>query len=522
MLIASCANQVSPSGGPKDAKAPVMNIGESTPSMQTNFKKQKIELAFDEWVRVNRPTQEVIVTPPLQYKPEIYVKGKKVIFNFDDEEILRENATYIINFGKSIVDITEGNETPTEFVFSTGDKIDSLSLNGVVLDPDQKPAKDYLVLLHDNLSDSSIVKNRPFYVTRSDEKGIFKFDFLKSDTFNIFALKDENNNYRYDYTDDQLGFIDKPIITNDSSMQKITLITFLQDKNARVVSKRSSTNRSWVLLNVPAENIAFEFEDLGQFKAIHRKNDSLIVWHSHEDSLQWDLYLSQDQINFDTISITSIPTYQTYIPKVSGPSSRRIEVRRGIGQIKFDIPIQGIDPDFIRFAIDSTAPPLIREISIDSLDTRRINFSMDWQENQEATLLLDSLALASFLGTSNDSIRLSLQKVVPADLGDISLKVHQASDELQYIIQLKQGSDIIGEPLILMGDSTYTHKWLGLKPKEYSMEIIFDRNQNGRWDSGNYENSIQPEKRYTESVEKLRAEWEVEKTIDLSQLANKK
>ena len=141
LLLYSCATPTTPTGGPRDENPPQIDTTLSTPNFQTRFLKQDISLTFNEWVMLEDVFNQVIISPPLQFKPEIYIKKKSVIIKWDERETLRENVTYTFNFGESVKDLTEKN--PAEklrFVFSTGDFIDSLTLSGKVVDAvDGKP-----------------------------------------------------------------------------------------------------------------------------------------------------------------------------------------------------------------------------------------------------------------------------------------------------------------------------------------------------------------------------------------------
>ena len=130
-----CANIVAPTGGVKDSTPPKVIEAKSTKNYQTNFKKQRIELTFDEWIKLEDAFNQVVVSPPLNEPPQVTQYGKKVIFEFGKKEELRENATYTINFGNSVKDLAESNPAnKLRFVFSTGAIIDSLTVRGRVID----------------------------------------------------------------------------------------------------------------------------------------------------------------------------------------------------------------------------------------------------------------------------------------------------------------------------------------------------------------------------------------------------
>ena len=151
-ILFSCATPIAPDGGPKDETPPQVDSIGTTPNFQTNFQKQRIEITFDEWIKLDDVFNEVVVSPPLNKRPQITTKGKTVRVDFDEEEVLREAATYTINFGEAVQDLTESN--PAEdlrFVFSTGDFIDSLEISGTIKDVlTNEPVEGALFMLYDN------------------------------------------------------------------------------------------------------------------------------------------------------------------------------------------------------------------------------------------------------------------------------------------------------------------------------------------------------------------------------------
>ena len=152
-LFFGCANMKSPGGGPKDIYPPIVEESDP-PNYSTYFNSKKITLTFDEFVTVSDVVKEVFISPPLQSSPEIKTKGKSVIISFD--EILLDSTTYSIFFGKAIKDLTEGNPLENyNYVFSTGAKIDSLSIVGEVMDAfELKPREDVLVMLYEDDNDT--------------------------------------------------------------------------------------------------------------------------------------------------------------------------------------------------------------------------------------------------------------------------------------------------------------------------------------------------------------------------------
>ncbi|MFN7331097.1 MAG: Ig-like domain-containing protein, partial [Bacteroidota bacterium] len=140
-LLARCANQTSPTGGPQDKKPPVL-IKSFPKDNQRNFVGKTFELEFDEYVQLKNANEEVLITPSLGKKSKIVAKKNRVIIN--PEKPLQENTTYTINFRDAVQDLNERNPVYNlRLAFSTGPEIDSLKIVGSVneLFKEQPPDK---------------------------------------------------------------------------------------------------------------------------------------------------------------------------------------------------------------------------------------------------------------------------------------------------------------------------------------------------------------------------------------------
>ena len=212
IFVYNCAKVGSPSGGAKDEDPP--KILESDPeNYSTEFSSKKIEITFDEFIQLKSLHSELITSPPLEEIPETKLKGKSLIIELNNE--LKDNTTYTLNFGNAIVDNNEGNPIPNfEYVFSTGDHVDSLSVTGELvnafnLQPEEDPV---YIMLYDNLSDSAPYLEIPAFIGKTGKDGTFALNNIKRDAFKIFALKDANSNLLFDQNSENIAFIDTSLI----------------------------------------------------------------------------------------------------------------------------------------------------------------------------------------------------------------------------------------------------------------------------------------------------------------------
>lgn len=202
-LFPRCANIVPPQGGPRDTIPPEL-ISSNPPLYSTQISPEEINLLFDEYIELRNLQQQLLISPPQKERPDFSHRGKSLIIRLYDE--LLSNTTYTINFGNAIVDLNEANPFRNfEFVFSTGEVIDSLSVSGRVINAKTNaPEENVLVMLYANLQDSVPMLEIPVYASRTDKEGFFRLRHLKADTFKMFALKDVNNNFKYDRPGDEL------------------------------------------------------------------------------------------------------------------------------------------------------------------------------------------------------------------------------------------------------------------------------------------------------------------------------
>lgn len=210
----SCAQQGSPSGGPRDEVPPVV-LECDPPNYSTLFNSKKIHITFDEYIVLDNVNQQLIVSPPMEEKPQVKLRKKTLTIEF--EEDLRINTTYTFNFGDAIKDLHEGNKLQNyEYVFSTGEVLDSMSVRGTLKYAENLEAPDEAISiqLYSDLRDSVPLLDIPLYVGRSNDSGVFSVNNLRSDVYKVFALKDGNNNFLFDLPTEEIAFLDTSLIVN--------------------------------------------------------------------------------------------------------------------------------------------------------------------------------------------------------------------------------------------------------------------------------------------------------------------
>ena len=228
-FLIGCAQQGAPTGGPEDEDPPVV-LETSPENYSKNFREKKIQITFDEFINMANFTQELVVSPPMEEKPIIKMRNKTLIIEF--EEDLKEDVTYTFNFGEGISDLNEGNVLLNyEFVFSTGDFLDSLSIKGALKNAFDlsSPEPPIFVMLYTELADSLPLKEIPYYVGRTDKEGNFAVNNLKKGVYKMFVLKDGNNNFLFDLPAEEIAFLDSSVMVDAMYYRQILLESGVYD-----------------------------------------------------------------------------------------------------------------------------------------------------------------------------------------------------------------------------------------------------------------------------------------------------
>lgn len=520
-ILWGCANIGSLSGGERDEQPPKLDILNSTQNFQTNFTERSFELSYDEWLKLQDVFNQVIVSPPLAYRPKVTLKKKTVQFEFDEKEELREDATYVINFGEAIQDFTEGNEAEMVFVFSTGDYIDSLSVSGQLLDAlTKEPIEDMLFMMYENTADSVFKTERPFYFAKSDDEGRFKVNNVKAGTFKGVALIDRNLNYLFDNQSEIIGFMDSTFVVADSIQNDILVETFKEEEHLFLKDDVQDDygNLKLVFNRKYYDEPLIAYDSIGQFIYIEQDRDTMEVWYNMDSVLNWKVYLQIDTI-IDTILVKP-PLKSDFLAenslnletRLSSGTPKKLNPKKPV-KLFFNHPLSAIDTSGIFLLEDSTRIRVIPNIEIDSLEQRSLVINYPWKEGTLYELeILPNYVLDQFGLVNLDTIRASYNALMVKEFGNIVLNVLDLKPDTNYVVRLLFDGNLVNET-ITKGDSVFQKKYSMLAPGIYDVELVEDVDENGRWSTGNYDSKKQPERVFKKTLEELRANWDVDAEI---------
>lgn len=241
LISVSCANRGNgPQGGPKDIIPP--RPQKSIPDANSlNYKKNRIDIIFDEIVQVQNTFDNIIISPPQKQAPTVKAIGKKISVELQDT--LKDETTYTIFFGDAIVDNNENNVlSGYSFSFSTGESIDTLKMSGTLIDAATlNPIAGVMVGIHSDLSDSAFT-SKPFdRITKTDKNGNFSITNIRSGKYRIYALDDVGNNYRFDTPDEKIAFSDS--IFEPSASTNVVADTVYRDSVVKLSTGKYDTLR---------------------------------------------------------------------------------------------------------------------------------------------------------------------------------------------------------------------------------------------------------------------------------------
>jgi len=508
LILVSCAQIVPLTGGDKDVNAP--KEVESTPiNGATNFTETTIVVEFDEFIKLNNLSNQLITSPLMETTPEIVVKGKKLVIKIESE--LSENTTYSLNFGNAISDITENNDTNYKYVFSTGSYIDSLSYSGRVVNSfDLKPQEKIYVLLYDQFEDSVPLKERPRYVALTDKEGVFSITNIAKGEYKFFAINDINSNYLFDLPNEEIAFKSETIQIDSASTDNVIYL-FEEESGLQFLDK--AENKEYgkidIVLNRPTENLIItplnqHFKKAWYIQDKNDTGDSLTLWllvQDAFDNLDIEIKDGDNVIDTANVQIMQSEDFNDTTLQVSTNANGSFDLNQNIN-IKMVRPSTLEKNGNILLYEDSV---LVQNAICNPIELTKFELAYDFKENTEYDLFILPGTFEDILGLKNDTLHSKFKTKKESDYGIINLTVTPNFSE-NYIIELYKKDKLIKKSFLQdSADIKYNY----LLPGEYKMKLIIDGNNDQQWNTGNYIKGLQPEKViFYEKEIKIRANWD--------------
>lgn len=519
VLVYSCARQGSPSGGPKDETPPKYLSSEpDTLSLNVSTDLKEIKLNFDEYLVLKDYQNNVVVSPSLGNSAQFLPVGSPAkTVRIKLSEPLKENTTYNINFGDAIQDNNEGNILRGyQFVFSTGDYLDSLKISGLISAPsERKQSKNLVVGLYpfdENYNDSLILREKPFYVAKPNESGYFKMNYLRPGKYQLIAFDDEVQNMHFDPGKEKIGFINQPVELN--SNQKIDVELFSQKKSYKAVKAEQKEYGQLVFKfegepdEVKVEPIDFEFSTSSV--SYIPKSDSLNFWFNPAvDSIGGKSkrlkFLVNHKNSNDTISVV----YSNSIPhKIKIAATSKLETSPGRNlKLSANYPIKKLDSSFVNIQKDS----LVLKTRLISDPENENNFSFDFPVELSSKYKVELLpgALTDIFGETNDTLRFNFNTKTRNDYGHLKLILNHPPKHPYFLKFFNESGNLLDEQYGNETEFEYNY----LTPGNYYFQIQVDENENRFWDTGDFFERKKPEPTLIyPGVINVRAMWNTEET----------
>ena len=523
LLINGCAKRGSPTGGPKDSIPPVL-VNANPKLNSTNFNEEEIRLTFDEWIKLDKVQDQLIISPPIdnssyEIKPLSGVT-KKVFIRFIDS--LNSETTYTINFGNSIKDNNENNTlTFFNYTFSTGETLDSLYVKGLISDAFDKEPSNYVSLqlyrIDSILEDSIVFKNKPTYISNTLDSASYKFQNVKEGKYLIIALKDLNNNYLFDPFFEKIGFIDSLITLPKDSIIDFKLFkeeTELVWDRPHFINSEKIGFGYYGKLDIDKIELNSKIPDSVSYTFLKEKEtDTLNLWLSRNsfDSLNFNL------IEKDTIKLTTVKfdrKRDTLIDslRISSKTANILHLKESF-KLSYNIPIYKIVDSLINIRnIDSLLISFKTRIN---KDEEELDIIFEVSPSDEYNINLYPNAIEDIRGNVNDTLSYKVITQTLEDYGNIYLDVVRNNDSKFILHLIDNNGDIIREYINISQNSTYSFDLI--RPGKYSFRLIEDLNENSKWDTGDYLKKIQPEPVYYYKDEiEVRANWDLNETFNLN------
>ncbi|HUH19880.1 Ig-like domain-containing domain [Albibacterium sp.] len=516
-FITGCASMQQPTGGPKDSIPPKI-VKETPANLTKNFASPEIEIEFNEYVKLNNQFTEFSISPDVDVTPELRIKKKSLFIKLPDS--LAENTTYSLNFGKGLVDVNEGNPLLNySYVFSTGNEIDSLTISGNVINSYiLEPEKDIVVLLIPIKQDSIFGKRKANIFTRTDSSGNFQFKNLSENTYRIYALKETNNDRIYNSPDEEIAFL-KDSIVLDKNISGIKLSTFKEiPANFRIIeNKIESTGRILLSFNKPVENPTLKILnntelDNNKLTEFTKMRDSAFIWLPELTFDTLEVELSQNSTPLDTILLRrgKNDKYDRSIIISDNLSSQRVDAVKNI-VFTAAAPIESADISKIKLLEDTTRVNNF-QLTLDNNNQRKANLTFRWRPRRTYLLELEEGAFTGHFGEKSQAGQRKFTFDDTENYGDIILDV-KLPDSNNYIVELiKEDKTQVAAVHTINSSQKISYKQY--PGGNYSVRVIYDDNNNQKWDTGNLPEKKQAEQLwYWNKIITIRPNWEQEEIV---------
>ena len=527
-LVASCANQTTPTGGPEDKDPPIL-ISSDPENGEVNFTGRTLSLRFNEYIKEEKLKEQLIISPSIENPYTTKINRQIIELEFENE--LDSATTFTFNFREGIRDITEDN--PAEdliLTFSTGEFIDSLNLEGKAFELlSGKQKNDWIAGLYLPSDTLNPYNSKPRYFTKTDSTGSFSLRNLTPGIYELYVWEDKNSNLQINSFDEIHGFYPEQLnIDQNISGFTIPLVLNFTD-SIKLVSARPIGKSFLIRLNKPYKDYRITPEDtsLNIYSIDQREDYSIKIFNTFPDlgadsikvnfttsdslglQINTDFYLkfTESNVEREALSYTMTPTLPA---KVAKDDKFEITFTKPVLELKADSISTMLDSIYTYYQADDIL------IFNETRTKAEIILNLDTLEEGERLQLI--IPEGSFITIKNDTLERILatnEKKTARDYGTIKGNIRNA-DGKDYWVQLIN----LQNKVIKEFKNTAQFSFNLIQPGDYKVRVLLDENKDGVWSKGNgvrlqspepayLYKKVNPEEGEDPYVIRLRANWEV-------------
>lgn len=518
-LLFGCASIQQPQGGPRDTTPP--KVLKMTPeNLTTNFIAKKVNIEFDEFIKIQNEFKEFSVSPEMPSQPVLKVKKKILEISFPDS--LDKNTTYTLNFGKALADINESNTMKNfTYVFATGPKLDSLSIRGKITNAiTGEPEIDAVAFILPIERDTIFGKGKPSIYTTTDSSGNFSMNNLRKGVYKIYGLKEKGGDKIYQQSTDEIAFL-KDSVLLDKNIDSIHLKIFKEDASQfRVLDKRLNADGSISMsFNQKLKKPEIVVQDPPALDATKKvkftkNNDSVKVWLTDLgfDSTKVAIMNEGKSLQAVTFTRGKKETYTRALTASDNLEGESLNPNKPL-KLTFNFPVEKSDISKITFLEDSVKRTNFT-LTKDSTDFLSYHIRYPWKVKKSYIIKFEAAAFTAIFDTKNKEFTKNFQLGSKDDYGTLAVKIKTPEANKSYILEVIDGNKNVVNTLVIRNDTSAT--FANYKAGKYFVRITYDTNKNGKWDTGNVAAGVQPEKIWNEPKElSIRALWERNEIIEI-------
>ncbi len=501
IIISSCASIVNPDGGEKDTVGPKLKKT-SINNFSTLVQDKKIIFIYNE--NITLKNKENVIINPNQTKYKIKINRNKLEIDFDT---LLQNTTYSIDLNNSVVDINENNVSKDEtYIFSTGKDLDTIEIKGKIINTLETNYNNCFAYLYENIKtddeiDSIIWKQKPIYISKINDDGMYRFKSIKKNNYKILIIRDLNKNNILD-GNEEMGFKKNDIIIeNNTSIGDIYIYRDISIEKPQVNTFYCNEYGVFNFVVTP-KNCKKKLIDNNLFTEeaytliFPGESADTITWFSPMANMQdghFDLYLND--IYF--MDLTTLHMNNTYIRRDikfnnTNISSEKFNLFDTV-KIRLSNPIYLFKKELVDLYIDSIKVKIDDGFYFLDNEMTKLRIKLDWKPGSKYMFVFKKGSFIDVYDQRIDSNIIEFNTEIEEKYSNLKIEIINNNNSRKLLQLVNSKNNIIRSEII---KESRVISFKQLLPDSYKIKIIEDINFNNEWDMGYYKDKIEPEKVY--------------------------